>query len=470
MTDSRRFRLLDLIPFLLVLATAAGARVGYLVTRAEGGDSAGPLIVQDASPELVLTGGQRSSELDALRGNIRDHHWFGSLAPFANQEERTAHVAPGYPWLLGELERYAPADLGPTDRLVRWLQALLGTLTAGLYYLLARRAFPGRVVAVLAGLLCALHPFWIVSTAAVNDGVLVTFLLAVCLWLGVRASQIEGGLTSLLYGVALAGLALTRAALVPFAIVALLWLLRHGRRVQSGWQVGFLAIVGFLLALAPWAQRNFQAFTDVYPVVNSTYYHLWVGNNAKANGGPLTEEIQQAAWNDARKLNEGLPDLDALAELPQAERYRRFAHAALAEVMAEPDQTIRRRLWSGLYFFFGKDWFTDQRLARSVTLPGTDIAAADPVMDTYLLASLLLMMLLGVLGWRWTFAWRREARPLALATMWIPLPYILGSAEALAGPRLPLDGVLLVYAAFVLACIAPNGVTTLLRGRPKYED
>lgn len=469
MTDSRRFRLLDLIPFVLVLATAAGARVGYLVTRADGGDTAGPLSVQDASPELVMTGDVRTSELDALRGNIKDHHWFGSLAPFANQEERTAHTAPGYPWLVGELERHLPAELGPLDRTVRWVQALLGTLTAGLYYLLARRAFPGRIVAVIAGLLCALHPFWIVNTAALNDGVLATFLLAVCLWLGVRASQIEGGLTSLLYGAALAGLALTRAALVPFAIVALLWLLRHGRRVQSGWQVGFLAVVGFLLALAPWAQRNFQAFGDVYPVVDSTYYHLWLGNNSKANGGPLTDEVQQAAWNDARKFDSRLPDLDGLAELAQPARYRQFAHAALAEIASEPDQTIRRRIWSGLYFFFGKDWFTDQRLARPTT-PGVNIATADPWMDTYLLGSLLLMLLLGVLGWRWTFAWRREARVLALATMWVPLPYILGSAESLAGPRLPLDGVLLVYAAFVLACIAPNGVTTLLRGRPKVED
>jgi hypothetical protein len=42
-----------------------------------------------------------------------------------------------------------------------------------------------------------------------------------------------------------------------------------------------------------------------------------------------------------------------------------------------------------------------------------------------------------------------------LAAIWIPLPYVLSHAEALSGPRLPLDGVLLCYAAFALACLLP---------------
>src|SRR5262249_23740918 len=160
-------------------------------------------------------------------------------APFADKEELTAHTSPGYPWLVGELKRLLPAD-APTDPYVRWLQCILGTLTAGLYYLVARRVFPGRTVAVLTGLFCALHPFWIIATPAVNDGVLATFLLAACFWLGVRGAQVEGALTSLFFGLALAALALVRAALLPFAFVALLWFLRHSRRVSGGWQVALL--------------------------------------------------------------------------------------------------------------------------------------------------------------------------------------------------------------------------------------
>src|SRR5205823_14454370 len=56
--------------------------------------------------------------------------------------------------------------------------------------------------------------------------------------------------------------------------------------------------------------------------------------------------------------------------------------------------------------------------------------------------TLLALCLLSLLGWRWTYAWRREARLATLAAVWIPLPYLLGHAGALWGPRLPLDGVL----------------------------
>src|SRR5262249_15227873 len=85
-------------------------------------------------------------------------------------------------------------------------------------------------------------------------------------------------------------------------------------------------------------------------------------------------------------------------------------------------------------------------------------------------ASTLAMLLLGVLGWRWTYAWRREGRLLALATIFIPLPYILSHAEALVGPRLPLDGVLLTFAAYALAFIIPGVGMPLYRGPEAVEE
>ena len=66
------------------------------------------------------------------------------------------------------------------------------------------------------------------------------------------------------------------------------------------------------------------------------------------------------------------------------------------------------------------------------------------------------MFALAFLGWRWSYGWRKESMPASLAVIWIPLPYILSHAEALSGPRLPLDGVLLCYAAFAAACFIPG--------------
>ena len=66
------------------------------------------------------------------------------------------------------------------------------------------------------------------------------------------------------------------------------------------------------------------------------------------------------------------------------------------------------------------------------------------------------MLVLGGIGWRLSFGWRRQGRLAALAMICVPLPYILTHGEWLSGPRLPFDGVLLTYAAFALACLWPG--------------
>ena len=140
---------------------------------------------------IAVARGERVDGAESLVQNLRGHRWFGGLAPFAAGEERTAHAAPGYPWLRGELERL-PFVSQPAEPLLRWTQCVLGPLTAGLYFLFARRAFRSRTVGALSGLFCALHPFWIVSTATLTDGVLASFLLAACIYLGSRGGQAGG--------------------------------------------------------------------------------------------------------------------------------------------------------------------------------------------------------------------------------------------------------------------------------------
>src|SRR5262249_9499493 len=158
------------------------------------------LLVQDRPP----------AEQDALIHNLEERSWFGCRAPLAAKEEETAHTAPGYPWLVASLVRVV--ELATRDRTVRWLQCGLGTGTAGLYFLFARRAFRSRAVGTLAGLLSGLDLFAIINTADINDGVVASFLMALALFLGVQASQTAGAFVSLLYGLSLAALALVRAA------------------------------------------------------------------------------------------------------------------------------------------------------------------------------------------------------------------------------------------------------------------
>ncbi len=473
MAQKPRFGLVDLLLLILTLAVAAGARVVYVISQADKGHSAGPLLVQSPSPRLTglapntrMGGKADPTELDALVHNLsRENRWYGSLAPLARSEEKTAHTSPGYPWLLSWLARLAS---GPDfDALVRWIQCGLGALTAALYFLFAHRAFRSRLVATLAGLFCAVHPFWVINTASLNDGTVTAFVLALVLYLGALASQTGGAFPSLLYGLSLAGLALLRAPLLPFAFVAVMWFLLRCRRIERGWLCALLAFLGFANGLGPWTLRNFHAFAEPVPLVDSAYLHLWMGTNRYADGGPQSESVLLAALaerrgTDPQALREELAQIK-----PQPKRYRSLAADVVAEARAHPADFLQHRLEAGVSFVLGASWLRERRIAQPA---GEETPAGFERWQAVLLLVLLVLLPLALLGWRWTYAWREESLPASLAVFWVPLPYMLAHAELLHGPRLPLDGVLLTYAAFVLACLWPATAVSLFKGPAGGEE
>lgn len=386
---------------IVIFLIAFAVRAGYLVTCADGGRHEGPLRVQDTPPSAAPV------------ANIED----GQLR-FVSQNETL------YTWSLGLLAKVwtNPARL---NQVALWGQCVLGALTAVCYFLMARLVAGGGA-ALLTGLFCALSPFWILSAGEMDDGVLAAFLLGVCLFLGTRGGLRGGGISSLLFGMGLAALALVRIGLLPFAWVGLLWYLFRARRVTLGWAWALIAVVGVLAVAVPWGYHNYRQSGEVFPALRGVYADLWQGNNPEASGGP---------WR--RSETPMKPDRDLAEEVGQ-------------EAAHNPGATLERRLWAGLCFFFGEDFLRQQRLwAENV---GDDKAPQTPgwfraAYPAALYGWLLGMLILAVLGWRWSYEWRFAGRPLTLALLWIPLPYLLGHAAALQGPRLPLDGVLITFAA-----------------------
>jgi hypothetical protein len=439
--ETPRFGLRDVLCLLLVVACAAGTRVAFLVVAADSGYRESPLTVQGHAPL------PEGSGTDDLVRNVRDHGWFGGRAPLSDQEEPTAHLAPGYSWLFGLIARYHEAP----DAVLRWLQCGLGVLTVLCFFLFMRRAFHSTLVATLTGLLGACYPFWVVNTAELADGTLASFLLAAALMLGTRGSQVGGAFTSLLFGLSLAALAMVRAALLPFTLMAILWFLWRSRAFRWGWFAGLLAFLGYANGLAPWAVRNWQTFGEPLPIVDSAYLHLWMGNNPSATGAALDEKGLRASLPPDRLT-------DLLAEPNQAHRYAQLAPLVRDEVAADPAAALGRRINAVLTFVLGASWFHDGRLGEVRAGEGVT-EAPEWMTDNFepsLRASLILLLALALLGWRWSAARAHASRLAALAVVWVPLPYILSHAGFLSGPRLPLDGALLCYAAFALARLVPG--------------
>src|SRR5262249_8805484 len=149
--------------------------------------------------------------------------------------------------------------------------------------------------------------------------------------------------------------------------------------------------------------RNFRTFEEVVPVADSAFLHLWIGNQPE--GVPLPEErLEQLR-----------------AEQNQARRYNMLARDYAESVQNDPAGTLARRLWSGLDFLFGKAWFdprTREMLTATSAVAGETPAALPEWLAhsqrAILPGALLAMLILGFLGWRWTYPWRIESR---LATL-----------------------------------------------------
>lgn len=473
MSEEKRLGLNDYLALVVVLIAAAGARVGYLIQYADNARNNGPVLVQTPSAVLdnvefdhpVLGKEENITELDLLIHNIKENSWFGTSAPLSDKAEKTAHVSPGYPLLLANLARVVGVE--KLESTTRWVQAGLGALTAVFLFLFARIAFASLLVALLAGLFAAFHPFWVVNVASMTDGVLTSFLLSLVLFCGAQGAQTAGPVMSLFYGLGLAGLALARAAMLPFTFVALGWYLLRSRWQTRGWLGALLACLGFFNGLAPWTVRNYQTFQQVIPVVDSTFLHLWIGNNPTADGGPANQATYIIAFSNTEDDGKQSSRLGELAAKPQAERYAALARDVWNEVRSHPEQTIHRRIGAGLYFLMGKQYFIDRSLAERVSGASKEL----PDYSSLVFAGVLLaMFLLAFLGWRWSYAWRKSSFPASLAMIWIPLPYLLGHAGLLHGPRLPLDGVLLCYAAFALACMIPGVGGDLRDPQPSVQE
>src|SRR5262249_11369230 len=98
--------LVGLLACVVVVLVAAVTRVGYVMSFCDGGGRAARFAVQEPGSRADLPSGMKMrgqffpGELDELVDNLQQHRWFGSLAPLSDVEERTAHVPPGYGWLV----------------------------------------------------------------------------------------------------------------------------------------------------------------------------------------------------------------------------------------------------------------------------------------------------------------------------------------------------------------------------------
>ncbi|MBF0254488.1 MAG: glycosyltransferase family 39 protein [Candidatus Omnitrophica bacterium] len=197
-----------------------------------------------------------------------------------------AYRAPVYSYFVAVIIRL----FGPSLTAVHLTQALIGSLTPVLVFLIARQIFgPGRIP-LLAGILTALYmPFVIYENFLLGESLSVC-LNAAGLWLligGLRTSKHREArllASGVLFGIS----ALIRPNVILACAFMGAGLLRMLSRQLHSWKRGLLAVTvfgaGILLALAPYTARNYVIHKDFIPLGAMGGVNLMIGNNTGSTG------------------------------------------------------------------------------------------------------------------------------------------------------------------------------------------
>ena len=154
----------------------------------------------------------------------------------------------------------------------------------------ARALFGSEVIALLVGIVMALHPVFVFSVATYHALNIYILLLLIVFDLTLSTRRQTYAL-SVLVGV-LAGI----AALVRTEYLVLVGAIILGSLItHRQWKMTAVAAVAAFVVIAPWTARNYAVFHRLIPVANYVGNNLFKGYNPEANGSGKWVENNEVA-------------------------------------------------------------------------------------------------------------------------------------------------------------------------------
>jgi len=164
------------------------------------------------------------------------------------------------------------------------IQAIVGSMSCILVYMIARRYFAEKV-ALVAGLICALYGIFIYFDATLSPISLTAFLSLCCLyWLsGIDAKS--GLRTYLVAGIFLGLASINSQTVMLFAVFVLVWILIRFKATLSTqltrWAV-FLC--GMAIVILPVTAHNLSKSGTPTLIASNAFINVFAGNNIQADG------------------------------------------------------------------------------------------------------------------------------------------------------------------------------------------
>ncbi|RUL82331.1 glycosyltransferase family 39 protein [Tautonia sociabilis] len=311
-----------------------------------------------------------------IAANLLDGRGFSIR--FLGVDGPTSQQAPVYPLLVAASFAVGGVETPAALLLLQLGQAILGGLTALAAMLLAREAVPGRPrMAVLAGLVVALHPTLVYSATHVQVACLAALLVTASFAVSYRSARTGNRADRLATGALLGLLTLTDPILALIA-PGICWIWIRARGLVGALRP--LATIGLVAALvvSPWVARNYRVHGEFVPVKSTFGYAFWQGNCSLSEGtdkvvrpsvdrvlearaGGSLAERNRALW-DARHEAGYIDDIALteaddllLSSLTEPARSRLLFRRALDDLRADPARYPRLCLRRLLAFVLWDD-------------------------------------------------------------------------------------------------------------------
>jgi 4-amino-4-deoxy-L-arabinose transferase-like glycosyltransferase len=233
----------------------------------------------------------------------------------AGKDHLTAYGNPIYPAFLAAIYMSVGDSIGPIPS-VSVVQSVLDTITCLLIFLFTCRLLNRPKVALVAALLYAIYPPFILNVATpmtetLTTGltVLAAFLLIQAIGRGIGRFALAGALMGLLILLKPAMLAF------PFAVALLLFTLR---KQTGGWvarSVVYICVA--YLIVCPWTLRNYRVFHAFVPVATQGGQTFW-GGTGPADG------VSIGAWAYPVASVKGPPPADDRIPVVSEQTYRKI--------------------------------------------------------------------------------------------------------------------------------------------------
>jgi hypothetical protein len=288
------------------------------------------------------------------------------------------------------------------------------------------QAFGSRTLALLAGLLTVSNPVWLGALVRVNDVPLMHCLVSNYLAVVLSTASTGGIAGPLLVGVLAGVMFLVRPGVLLAVSLVTIWYLWQMRRVPAGWLASLIVFLAMMNFIVTWSAWHWWETGEPTPLAEAFwYYHyqgLPPGLTASARSGeiewPIVARQVVSSW------------WQALGECCQHR-----LHVWTEVLRGSPIPSERVPAWFAATGF--AEWIPALKILLGVAM---------------------------IFGWRWSYAWHREHRPITWLAVGLPLAYAWGPTDGVSIGLTWAEPIFVMHAALGLLGALPGMGQRLLAG------